>query len=116
MLTPVCSLNGIHGVLKTYTSFSKDYSISQISEKDNKIIAKVKPINKNQDFSIDYVIDKTTFLIQECMYYKNKTLLYTVDISYQNIDEFVIPKKITYKSKDNKVDSFIEFNKPVVDK
>ena len=114
---PILETTAIYSLttrFKSYSDFSRDYSIFDISEKDNKIIASVKQKNDNLDYSIVYMIDEDTFLIENITYYFKKKIRYNISVTYQNVDDYVIPKSIIYNSSDGEINSFIEFSAPVV--
>ncbi len=100
--------------LKSYSAFSKKYSVTSISESGDKIIARVVQRDEDKDYTIEYTINKETFLIEDAKYYLKNKIIYNLSITYQNVDEYTIPEKIIYKSSDSEVDSFIEFYKPSV--
>ncbi|ELV05484.1 hypothetical protein H263_10072, partial [Brachyspira hampsonii 30599] len=52
---------------------------------------------------------KENYIIERAEYYNKNSRIYDVNISYQEIDEYTLPKTIKYKSSDGKVNSEIEF-------
>ncbi len=115
---PVIETTGIYFTItkyKDYSTFSKYYTLSNIAESGNKITATVTPKESNKkDYSIEYTLDKDTFLIEKCVYYFKKNVRYNLSITYQNIDDYVLPKSIVYSSTDKAINSKIEFDKPVI--
>ncbi len=100
--------------LKSYSAFSKKYSVTSISEKGDKIIARVVQKDEDKDYTIEYTVDKETFMIESSTYYFKNKAIYNLEITYQDIGDYTIPEKIIFKSTDKEVDSFIEFYKPSV--
>lgn len=98
--------------LKSYSAFSKKYSVTSITEKGDKILARVVQKDEDKDYSIEYTIDKETFLIESSAYYFKNKVIYNLEITYQEVGEYTIPEKIIFKTTDSEVDSFIEFYKP----
>ncbi len=100
--------------LKSYSAFSKKYSVTSVSEKGDMIVAKVVQKDEDKDYTIEYSVNKDTFLIEGSTYYHKNKVIYNLEITYQEIGDYTIPEKIIFKSTDSEVDSYIEFYKPSV--
>lgn len=99
----------IVGESDDYTSLSKKFTYETAEENKDKYEITLRAKGENSNYTITYIVDKETLLIEKAEYYNKKSKIYDVSITYENIEDYTIPKIIKYKSSDGKVNSEIEF-------
>ena len=92
-----------------YASLSKKFTYETAEENKDKYEITLRAKGENSNYTITYIVDKETLLIEKAEYYNKKSKIYDVSITYENIEDYTIPKIIKYKSSDGKVNSEIEF-------
>ena len=97
------------GSSSSYDSLSKKFTFESLEESKNKYEITLRAKGENQNYSVVYTVDKEILLIEKAEYYNKKSKIYDVSISYEDIENYTLPKIIKYKSSDGKVNSEIEF-------
>ncbi|PCG19550.1 hypothetical protein [Brachyspira sp. G79] len=97
------------GSSSSYDSLSKKFTFESLEESKNKYEITLRAKGENLNYSVVYTVDKEILLIEKAEYYNKKSKIYDVSISYENIENYTLPKIIKYKSSDGKVNSEIEF-------
>ncbi|ASJ22353.1 hypothetical protein BHAMNSH16_12160 [Brachyspira hampsonii] len=93
----------------TYSSISKKFTFENIEDKKDEYKITLRAKGENDAYSVTYTVNKENYIIERAEYYNKNSRIYDVNISYQEIDEYTLPKTIKYKSSDGKVNSEIEF-------
>ena len=96
-------------VFGSNASLSKKFTYETAEENKDKYEITLRAKGENSNYTITYIVDKETLLIEKAEYYNKKSKIYDVSITYENIEDYTIPKIIKYKSSDGKVNSEIEF-------
>ncbi|WP_297297860.1 hypothetical protein [uncultured Brachyspira sp.] len=99
----------IVGESDDYASLSKKFTYETAEENKDKYEITLRAKGENSNYTITYIVDKETLLIEKAEYYNKKSKIYDVSITYESIEDYIIPKIIKYKSSDGKVNSEIEF-------
>lgn len=99
----------IVGDADDYASLSKKFTYETTEEIKDKYKITLRAKGDDTSYTITYIVDKETLLIEKAEYYNKKSKIYDVAITYENIENYTIPKIIKYKSSDGKVNSEIEF-------
>ncbi|WP_295159680.1 hypothetical protein [uncultured Brachyspira sp.] len=94
----------------TYSSLSKKFTFENIEDKRDEYKITLRAKGKNDNYIVTYTADKDALIIKRAEYYNKNSKIYDVNILYQEIGNYTLPKTIKYKSSDGKVNSEIEFN------
>ncbi|EKV56723.1 hypothetical protein A966_09264 [Brachyspira hampsonii 30446] len=92
-----------------YSSISKKFTFENIEDKKDEYKITLRAKGENENYSVAYTVNKENYIIERAEYYNKNSRIYDVNISYQEIEEYTLPKTIKYKSSDGKVNSEIEF-------
>lgn len=98
------------GANKDFTSFSKAFLIESVSETDSYYKAVGRGKGNDNDYTVEYTINKNNMLVESATYYFKNIKKYNVSISYQELENYTLPKSIVYTSTDGVVNSSISFN------
>lgn len=93
-----------------YNSLSKKFTFEAVKENKNDYYITLRAKGQNADYSVNYTVNKNTYIIERAEYYNKKSKIYDVYIFYEEMNNYILPKTIKYKSSDGKVNSEIEFN------
>ncbi|MBW5390034.1 DUF4292 domain-containing protein, partial [Brachyspira hampsonii] len=91
------------------SSISKKFTFENIEDKKDEYKITLRAKGENENYSVAYTVNKENYIIERAEYYNKNSRIYDVNISYQEIEEYTLPKTIKYKSSDGKVNSEIEF-------
>ena len=92
-----------------YSSLSKKITFENIEDKKDEYKITLRAKGENENYSVTYTVNKETYIIERAEYYNKKSRIYDVNILYEEVDDYTLPKMIKYKSSDGKVNSEIEF-------
>ncbi|ANN62853.1 hypothetical protein JQ824_04435 [Brachyspira hyodysenteriae] len=93
----------------TYDSISKKFTFESIEDKKDEYKITLRAKGENENYSVTYIVNKDTYIIERAEYYNKKSKMYDVNILYEEVEDYTLPKTIKYKSSDGKVNSEIEF-------
>ncbi len=96
-------------VYSSYASLSKKFSFESFEEKSNNYNVVLRAFGDDKDYSIKYIVNKDSLLIERAEYYNKKRKVYDVFITYTDIEEYTLPDSISFKSSDGRVNSKINF-------
>lgn len=97
------------GENSSYDAISKLFNFESVIEKKKEYEIKLRAKGENENYSINYTVNKDSLLIERTEYYHKKSKIYDIYITYEEIENYILPKTIRYKSSDGKVNSEIEF-------
>lgn len=97
------------GNTQNFNSFSDKFILEDLREEKEKYKVVLRAKGENKDYSVDYIVDKESLLIEKAEYYNKKSKIYDVDIFYTNIEKYTVPEVIKYRSLDGAVNSEIKF-------
>lgn len=97
------------GNTQNFNSFSDKFIFEDLREEKEKYKVVLRAKGENKDYSVDYIVDKESLLIEKAEYYNKKSKIYDVDIFYTNIEKYTVPEVIKYRSLDGAVNSEIKF-------
>ena len=97
------------GNSSSYSELSKKFTYEGVEENKNKYEITLRAKGENKNYSIIYTVNKENLLIEKAEYYNKKSKIYDVIITYEDVENYTLPKSIKYKSSDGKVNSEIEF-------
>lgn len=99
----------IVGNAANYSSFSQKFNLETINENKNEYKITVRAKGEDHNYSVNYTVNKETLLVERAEYYNKKSKIYDVNIYYTEIENYILPERIKYKSSDGRVNSEIEF-------
>ena len=97
------------GNAQNFNSFSDKFTFEDLKEEKEKYKATLRAKGEDKDYSATYTIDKESLLIERAEYYNKKSKIYDVEILYINIEKYILPEIIKYRSLDGAVNSEIKF-------
>ena len=97
------------GDANNYDSLSKKFTFENIKENRNEYEITLRAKGENENYSVTYTVNKDSLIIERAEYYNKKSKIYDVNISYEDIENYTLPKIIKYRSSDGRVNSEIEF-------
>ena len=97
------------GNAQNFNSFSDKFIFEDLKEEKEKYKVVLRAKGEDKDYSVIYTIDKESLLIEKAEYYNKKSKIYDVEILYTNIEKYILPEIIKYRSLDGAVNSEIKF-------
>ena len=97
------------GNAQNFNSFSDKFIFENLREEKEKYKVVLRAKGEDKDYSVTYTIDKESLLIEKAEYYNKKSKIYDVEILYTNIEKYILPEIIKYRSLDGAVNSEIKF-------
>mgnify|MGYP002516948648 FL=1 len=97
------------GNAQNFNSFSDKFTFEDLKEEKEKYKVVLRAKGEDKDYSVTYTIDKESLLIEKAEYYNKKSKIYDVEIFYTNIEKYILPEIIKYRSSDGAVNSEIKF-------
>ena len=97
------------GNAQNFNSFSEKFIFEDLREEKEKYKAVLRAKGEDKDYSVTYTIDKESLLIEKAEYYNKKSKIYDVEILYTNIENYILPEIIKFRSSDGAVNSEIKF-------
>lgn len=99
----------IVGNAQNFNSFSDKFIFEDLKEEKEKYKVILRAKGEDNDYSVNYTIDKESLLIEKAEYYNKKSKIYDANILYTNIEKYTVVETIKYRSSDGAVNSEIKF-------
>lgn len=97
------------GNAQNFNSFSDKFNFEDLKEENENYKVVLRAKGDDDDYSVNYTINKENLLIEKAEYYNKKSKIYDVEILYINLEQYVLPEIIKYRSSDGAVNSEIKF-------